>query len=47
VAEAAAIYDFLAARLPEVLTEWHERRRALHAAADLDPEPGTAKETKP
>ena len=47
LAEAAALYDFLAARLPEVLTEWHQRRRALHAAADLDPEPGTAKETKP
>jgi len=28
-----------------VLTEWHQRRRALHAAADLDP--GTAKETQP
>jgi hypothetical protein len=44
--EAAALYDFLAIRLPEVLAEWHQRRAALGAAADLYPQPGTAKETK-
>ena len=41
---AAALYDFLAARLPELLTEWHQRRRALRAATDLDP--AMAKETE-
>ena len=30
--EAAAFYDFLAIRLPEVLAEWHQRRDALRAA---------------
>jgi MarR family len=44
--EAAAFYDFLATRLPEVLTEWHRRRDALRAAAGLYPQPGTAKEAK-
>jgi DNA-binding IclR family transcriptional regulator len=32
VAEAAALYDFLAARLPEVLAEWRQLR-----AADIHP----------
>lgn len=30
--EAAALYDFLAARLPEVLAEWQRHRAAMHEA---------------
>ena len=29
VEEAAAFYDFLAERMPELLTEWHDRRARL------------------
>jgi hypothetical protein len=32
--EAAAFYDFLAARLPEVLAEWRNHREAQRAATD-------------
>ena len=42
--EAAALYDFLAARLPEVLGEWQQRRAAMHAASN--PEVTTAEEKK-
>jgi hypothetical protein len=31
--EAADLYDFLGARLPEVLAEWHQRRDAHRKAA--------------
>ena len=42
--EAAALYDFLAARLPEVFAEWQQRRAAMHEAGD--PPTATAKEDK-
>ncbi len=42
--EAAALYDFLATRLPEVIAEWRKRRDALRAAGDLNPPTGSAKE---
>jgi DNA-binding MarR family transcriptional regulator len=42
--EAAALYDFLAARLPEVLAEWQQRRAAMHDAGDA--QLATAKEKK-
>jgi hypothetical protein len=31
IAEAAAFYDFLAERMPDLLTEWHARRGQLRA----------------
>jgi len=33
LAEAADLYDFLAARLPEVLVEWQQRRATPHETA--------------
>jgi hypothetical protein len=33
IAEGAAFYDFLAERMPALLTEWHARRDSLNRAA--------------
>jgi DNA-binding transcriptional ArsR family regulator len=35
LAEAAELYEFLAARMPELLAEWRARRARMRAAAEL------------